>query len=304
MKSNIKITFDQLIIIDAIVQYGSFTAAAEHLHRVPSTISYTITRLEEDLGVQLFRRVGRSVELTEAGEELVRQGRYLIRYAEDAQRSVQSVATGWESELRIAVSDITPEGPLIDLLQAFQEVAPRTRIRISTEVLAGGWDALVSGRADLVIGNGGDPPSVGGIAVHPMGEVEFRFVVPPDHPLAEYSEALTEEHIRPYTVVAVADTSRDMPVRTTGIVPGQHVLTVPHMRHKIAMQLRGLAVGSLPVHMITSELAEGRLIPLRTAEGDSRKVDLYYAWRSRDAGNGLKWFVDRLTGPDPIDWFA
>ena len=53
-----RLTFDALIVLDAIDRGGSFSAAAEALHRVPSAITYTVQKLEDDLGVQLFDRSG------------------------------------------------------------------------------------------------------------------------------------------------------------------------------------------------------------------------------------------------------
>ena len=64
-----------LQIIDAINRRGSFLKAAQALHRVPSTISYTLGKLEDELGVQVFARDGPRIELTPAGRELLRQGR-------------------------------------------------------------------------------------------------------------------------------------------------------------------------------------------------------------------------------------
>ena len=73
-----KISLDSLEVLDAIDRKGSFAAAAESLFRVPSAITYTVRKLEEDLGVALFNRSGHRAELTEAGIELLREGRLLL----------------------------------------------------------------------------------------------------------------------------------------------------------------------------------------------------------------------------------
>ena len=67
-----KITFDLLQILDAIDRHGSFTAAASALHRVPSALSHAVGKLEDELGVTLFERVGRRTVLDIVG----RQGGY------------------------------------------------------------------------------------------------------------------------------------------------------------------------------------------------------------------------------------
>lgn len=86
-----KLTLEGLEIVDAIDRRGSFSAAAAVLHKVPSTISYTVAKLEDDLKVALFRRNGPRIEITEAGRELLREGRLLLQAASDLRQSVPRV---------------------------------------------------------------------------------------------------------------------------------------------------------------------------------------------------------------------
>ena len=146
-----KILLDSLLVLDAIARKGSFAAAAEELERVPSAITYTVQKLEHDLEVTLFDRSGHRARLTETGEALLREGRSLLRAAADLECRVRRMATGWESELRIALDDLIPVEKLFPLLKEFYQGASGTRIRISSEVLGGCWDALLTGRADLTI---------------------------------------------------------------------------------------------------------------------------------------------------------
>src|SRR5262250_1941111 len=97
------LTFESLALIDAIVRYGSFAQAARALGRVPSAVTYSVRRLEEDLDVLLFDRRGHRAQLTPAGAEMLREGRHLLAAADDLVRRVKRVARGWEQELRIAL---------------------------------------------------------------------------------------------------------------------------------------------------------------------------------------------------------
>ena len=78
---SLKLSIEALEVIDAIARKGSFAAAAEALYRVPSALTYTVQKLESDLGVQLFDRSGHRATLTEAGAELLKEGRYLLEAA-------------------------------------------------------------------------------------------------------------------------------------------------------------------------------------------------------------------------------
>ena len=304
--SNIKsgINLEALVVLDAIDRRGSFAAAAKQLHRATSSVTYAIQKLENQLDVILFDRRGHRAKLTPAGEALLSEGRNLLIMADGVERNVKRVATGWEAELRIAVGDLMPWTRILELCEAFYQVAPDTRLSLSTEVLGGTWDALVSGRADLVIGAPGDGPSGGGYAHALLGDVEFLFAVAPNHPLAGATEPLSNDLIRSYRAVAAADSSRDLPPRTVGLLPGQSVLTVPDLEIKRLAQKRGLGVGYLPRHMIAGDIATGKLIVKATEDGISIRHPLYYAWRTRHQGKALIWFKDQMSADGKvIDWF-
>src|SRR3546814_14876665 len=98
---------------------GSFAKAAEVLHRVPSAITYTVQKLESDLGVQLFDRSGKRAKLTDAGQALVERGRSLLREAESLENCVQRVAHGWELQLTLAIDEIVPLDPIFPLIAEF-----------------------------------------------------------------------------------------------------------------------------------------------------------------------------------------
>src|SRR6185295_12007655 len=103
---NMRLSLDSIHVLDAIDRNGSFALAAAELHRVPSAITYSVKQLEEGLGVELFDRKGHRAILTDAGRELLSEGRHLLRAAADLECRVQQVAKGWESELRLAVDTV------------------------------------------------------------------------------------------------------------------------------------------------------------------------------------------------------
>src|SRR5215467_9805585 len=116
-----RLSLDSLQVIDAIDRKGSFAAAAEDLHRVPSAVTYSVRQLEEGLGIELFDRSGHRAVLTDAGRELLNEGRRLLQAAADLECRVQQVAKGWESELRIAVDTVIGLDRLYGLVAEFYE---------------------------------------------------------------------------------------------------------------------------------------------------------------------------------------
>ena len=289
-----RLSLDALLVLDAIDRMGSFAAAAHELHRVPSALTYTVQKLEEDLDVLLFDRRGHRAKLTAAGHELLNEGRHLLRAAGDLEARVKRVATGWEAELRVASDGIIPTRAMLDLAGDFYAHTTSTRLRFSTEVLGGCWDALVSERADLVIGVSGDGPAGGGYQTRRLGEIEWVFAVAPGHPLAGAAEPLTRADIRAHRAVVVADSSRNLPPRTTGLLSGQDTLTIADAAAKMQAQAMGLGVGYLP-HCLAAAAAERGELVIRKTEEPKVSQMLHLAWRTAHRGKALKWFVEQTS---------
>ena len=292
-----KLTLDALQVMDAIERLGSFAAAAAELHRVPSALTYTVQKLEQDLDVMLFDRSGHRARLTPAGQELMQEGRHLLRAAGELECRVKRVATGWETELRIALDIIIPAVQLFPLIAEFYAEESGTRIRLAHEVLAGTWDALVSGRAELALGVSGEVSAGGGYAVRMLGYKDFVFAVAPNHLLAALPEPLKHEQILAHRAVAVGDSSRNLPLRSVGLLTGQDVLTVPDLSAKVAAQVAGLGCGYLPAHA-AAPLVKAKRMVVKQVEEIKPAGNLYYAWRSREKGKALRWFLKRLEDRD------
>lgn len=146
------LSLESLEVLDAIERKGSFAAAAHELGKVPSALTYVVRKLEDDLDVLLFDRRRHRAELTPAGRALLEEGRHLLQAADELARRVKRLATGWESTLTIVMDDLVHFRALMPVIQDFYAENTATRLRFCREVLAGSWDALLSGRADLLIG--------------------------------------------------------------------------------------------------------------------------------------------------------
>lgn len=292
----LRISLDALQVLDAIDRRGSFAAAGKELHKVPSTVSYTVAKLEEDLGVQVFERLGPRVALTRAGAELLKEGRYLLKAAQDLEHRVRRVASGWETEFSIGLDSVLSPLALQDDIRDFYQVADQTRLRLSLDALTGTWEALLDRRVDLVIGAAGDGPSGGGYVSEVIGKVAFVFAVAPTHPLAAIDRPLTKGDLRDHRAIAVADSARKLLPRTVGLVFGQDTLTVPDMATKLAMQQSGLGFGFLPEPIARAALRAGQLIEKTVDEPRADEV-LHLAWRSGEDGAALAWWLARMRQP-------
>ncbi|MEZ9900960.1 LysR family transcriptional regulator [Vibrio breoganii] len=102
------ISIDALRALDAIERKGSFAAAAESLYKVPSALTYTIKKLEDEVGTPLFDRSKQRAQLTAAGRLVLEHGREILLATNRLYDSVQELESGWESEIRLARDTIVP----------------------------------------------------------------------------------------------------------------------------------------------------------------------------------------------------
>jgi DNA-binding transcriptional LysR family regulator len=310
------LTPDALSMIDTIARTGSFAAAARELGKVPSALTYSVRQLEEALDVLLFDRRSRQAKFTAAGEELLNEGRRLLAEGAAVANRVRRVAAGWETQLSVAVDDVISRLTLFELCEAFYALDPQgkagggtlgnggpgTRLQLRTEVLAGTWEALVSGQADLAIGVGLHSPPPG-VAVEALGELPFVFAVAPQHPLATAAEPINDVEMLRYRAVAVADSAHHMSPLTVNLLPGQDVLTVSSMAAKIEALLRGLGCGYIPEAMVREHVRAGTLHVKRTLR-PSAPAKMGYAWRCGSGrkdraalGLALQWWLKQLAVP-------
>lgn len=305
------LTPDALFMMDAIARSGSFAAAARELGKVPSALTYSVRQLEESLDVLLFDRRSGQARLTAAGEELLSEGRRLLTELDAVANRVKRVACGWESKLTVATDDVVSRVTMFELAEAFfaarteQGDAHGTRLRLRTEVLAGTFDAMLSGEADLAIGvTVGSLPMPPGISTETLGETTFLFAVAPHHPLATITRSLEDSDLLKHRAVAVADSTRRIAPLTYNLLAGQDVLTVSSLQAKIDAQLRCLGCGYVPEPMVREHIRAGRLVVKSMARGPSI-IKLAYAWRAASSpqprkapqGLALAWWLEQLRSP-------
>src|SRR5688500_18701427 len=174
-----RIGLDQWNALVAVVESGGYAGAANRLHRTQSTITYTIKKLEEQLGLKVFELQGRKAALTPTGQLLYRRGKALLAEAVRLERSAAELARGQEPQIRLAVDVIYPTWLLLDCLKAFADEQPDTRLELYETVLGGTDEALIAGAVDLAIGNA----VPGGFLGDALMQMRFVCAAAPEHPL-------------------------------------------------------------------------------------------------------------------------
>ena len=285
-----RVTLEQWRTLQAVVDHGGFAQAAEALHRSQSSISYTVARMQEQLGVPLLRIDGRKAVLTEAGHLLLRRSRQLVKQASQLEDLAHHMEQGWEAEVRLVIDAAYPSSQVIAALSAFMPQSRGCRVLLREEVLSGVEEALLDGEADLAISGLILPGQLGS----DLCCVEFVAVAHPDHPLHRMQRELTHQDLESQLQIVIRDSGRRAP-RDVGWLGAEQRWTVGSLATAANFVASGLGFAWLPQHMIEQRLAEGSLKALPMTSGARREVRyLLYPNKDRPMGPATRILGDLL----------
>lgn len=265
-----RVTLDQWRTLQAVVDHGGFAQAAEALHRSQSSVSYTVARMQEQLGVPLLRIDGRKAVLTEAGDVLLRRSRQLVKNASQLEDLAHHMEQGWEAEVRLVVDAAYPTARLVRALTAFMPQSRGCRVRLREEVLSGVEEVLKEGVADLAISGFNIPGFLGS----EMNPVEFVAVAHPEHALHRLQREITFQDLEAHMQVVIRDSGRQQP-RDVGWLGAEQRWTLGSLATAATFVASGLGFAWLPRHIIERELREGLLKALPLDRGGSRNPTFF-----------------------------
>jgi DNA-binding transcriptional LysR family regulator len=192
----------------AVVDEGTFTAAADELGVSQPAVSQAVRALEAELGATLFHRVGRGARLTDAGEALVLPARSALRDVDAARQAVTAVTGMLAGHLELACLPTLAAAPLAPLLGAFREAHPGVTIRLlDPEDTADALDLVGDGRCELALV--GDARRRRGLRAERVGTQGFLVVLPPRAPAPRTLRA-ADLAAMPLVAPPVGSSSRDL----------------------------------------------------------------------------------------------
>lgn len=291
-------SLDQLAAFVAVVEAGSFSAAARRMGRVQSAVSYAIAELEAALGTRLFHRQGRSSVLTTAGHRLAAEARLVLGQARELTECATSLRAGIEPTLRVVVDAAFPGALLARACAELRERFPVTTLRLEVGLLGDAADAVVRGDADLGACNlaGASPAE---LALDYLGSIHIVPVCAATHPLAKLrgrkqSAALAQS-------VQIVQSERSQALTADQGVLATRTWRVTDLSTKAALIREGVGWGSLPEEMAAPLVARGELVRLAP---ERWPVHGHEVWihaavrRDRTLGTAGQWFRERLRFGD------
>lgn len=280
---------DTLQILDVLQREGTFSSASAHLNRSVSALSYQVQKLEDELGILILDRSGHRAVFTQVGQMLVDNGRQLLEGSDELINQIQRFSSGWESELLVSYDGIIGQDVLLSLISEMESECS-TQLYVQEDILSGGWEALISGKADILISSRPSIELPNTINLKAISNIEMIWVAAKQSAILAEQAPLSESTRRDYTIIAVADTAKSAPKTTKNILSNQKTITVSSMNSKLAAIQRNLGIGTLPRHLISKELESGSLVEI----GHARTVDVVLAWQVGNMGKAKTLALKKL----------
>jgi DNA-binding transcriptional LysR family regulator len=292
-------TLDQLLVFLAIVEAGSFAAAARRLGRATSVVSYTIGNLERQLGIELFDRMStRKPQLTDAGKAVLSDARTIATGLDFLLAKARGLAVGLESEVSLVVDVMLPMPRLVDVLESFQAAFPTVSLRLYVEALGMVVKLILDRVASLGI-SGPLDRQFDGLERRQIGGLKLIPVAAPSHPLSQKQGRVNMAVARDHIQLVLTDRST-LTEKQEFSVFGYQTWRLADLGAKHRLLLAGIGWGSMPEPMVRSDLAAGRLMRLALSAWDADVYVLQAVYRTEmPIGPAADWLLNRFQ---TVDW--
>lgn len=287
-------TYDQLSLLIAVVDEGSFAAAARRLGRAVSVVSYGIANLEAQLGLNLFEREGtRRPVLTDDGKAVLAEARAIARGMDGLRARVKGLHEGLEAEIAVVIDVMLPPERLGAALRAFNAQFPTVALRLHVEAL-GAVIAKVLDR-EAVIGLSGPLNDLAaGLDWVGAGECALVPVAAPDHPLAMASPAIPGS-ARNHIQLVLSDRSPLTQGHDFSVL-SPRTWRLADLGAKHALLRQGIGWGNMPHWMVEADLLGGTLVRLALPDWPAPRYNFCGIWRSdTPPGPAARWLLAQLT---------
>ncbi|ASJ96623.1 MULTISPECIES: LysR family transcriptional regulator [Shewanella] len=251
-----KIDVEAFRVLSILVEEGSFSKAAERLHKAQSAVSYQVKKLEQHLGVKLFCRDQYRAELTPEGKVILAEGKRLLQYLGNIEHLASRFSEGWEPKLELVVDGSLPMEPIMRALKRVSEYKIPTKIQLNMEFLGGVQHRFERDNADLMLVK--DYRTGPNYRPQPLPDINSILVVSRTHPLATAKELSLFELLQ-HVELTIEDSSPGKIHSDELQFGGDKVFYLSGFIMKKNALLMGLGFGWMPDFLIKEELASGEL---------------------------------------------
>ena len=269
---NFRISLKQWRMLHAVVDCGGFAGAAQFLNISQSAISYTIAKLQEQLGVQLLRIEGRKARITEQGRLLLERSRHLIREALELEEFAEQIGRGNDMSVNLVADHHFPDDLLMLAMRDFL-LQGRTINMYQSEVnIDFAKQVLLNKTADLLICR--QVPS--GFLGDPLLDVEYIAVAHPEHPLFGLKRNIHAEDLARTVQVSISGAIDDSKSNETNRLLKRTLhWQVSSVDSAVAALLERIGYAWLARHHVRKFIEQGSLKELPLSQGRICRKTLY-----------------------------
>lgn len=265
-----------LAVILEVENRGSLTAAADTLCVTQSALSHSMKKLEQQLRTDIWRREGRSLRLTQAGEYLLAVANRVLPQFSQAEKRLRQFAQGERGTLRIGMECHPCYQWLLKVVSPYLAAWPDVDVDVKQKFQFGGIGALFGYEIDLLVTP--DPLFKPGLIFEPVLDYEQVLVVARDHPLAQAPHVtpgqIAQEILITYPVAPDRLDIYTRFLQPAGIAPRRHktIETTDIMLQMVASR-RGVA--ALPRWLVLEYASKVDVVPVRLGpDGISKQIFL------------------------------
>jgi DNA-binding transcriptional LysR family regulator len=289
------VSLDQLRAFIAAVDEGSFSAGARRLNRAQSAVSELVSNLEAQIGVQLFDRTERYPKLTQAGVLLVADARTVVADVNVLKARAKGISGGLEPELSAVIDVLFPIEAVSESALEFRVRFPGTPLRLYVEALGGAYQPVIDGRCSLgVVGSLPNAPA--SMSVEPLPSVDMIMVAAHDHPLASFTGIIPKSELAKHVQLVLTDRSELTRGREFGVMSPQ-TWRLSDLFAKHSFLLKCLGWGGMPLHTVTQDLQDRKLVKLLIEDLPEQGLVLpmFAVYSSaQPPGPAGRWLIERL----------
>lgn len=292
-----------LAVVQQVDKQGSLTAAAGVLHVTQSALSHTMRKLEQQLGTEIWRREGRNLQLTQAGQYLLAVANRVLPQLDLAEERLGQFAQGERGSLRIGMECHPCYQWLLKIVSPYLSAWPDVDVDVKQKFQFGGIGALFGYEIDLLVTP--DPLYKPGLKFEPVFDYEQVLVVNKDHALANVDYAKPKDLDREVLISYPVDIDRldiyNQFLLPAGIAPRRHkaIETTDIMMQMVAS---GRGVAALPRWLVQEYAEKLDVVPVKLGKHGIAK-QIFLGMRETEAViDYLQAFMDlaRWAGPDGV----
>lgn len=288
-----KLDLDSIRVLRTVVEQGSFAAAAKHLHRAQSAISYQIKKLEEVLELEIFDRSEYRAILTPAGRTILEEGTRLLSQAKHIEELARQLNQEWEPSFEVVIDGILEIGPIMSAMKSLLKEGIPTKISLTMEYLGGVHHRFDKNQADLMLVK--QYQKSPHLLSRPLKEVECLLCVSASHPLAKF-ESVSISQLQQYVELSVHDSSEQAHFDVEHMhFGGDRIFFLSDFKSKKQALLQEIGFGWMPYYLVEKELKANTLVEVKYPHGSRFNFTPHLVWRSeKKLGKTAQRFMELL----------